>query len=139
MGPLSTPKKGIEAGSVDPWTPTSNLKILISAASPEIRNREKELCLDPEDRDALDPTLVCSFALTPYSYNVHGEDLYSSVFLWQDSENGEESEKMISRKDKSLGLLCRKFLARYPDYPKSALNDICLDDVATELSTHFDS
>uniref|UniRef100_A0A8C7WLW8 Transcription factor E2F8 n=1 Tax=Oryzias sinensis TaxID=183150 RepID=A0A8C7WLW8_9TELE len=108
MGPLSTPKKGIEAGSVDPWTPTSNLKILISAASPEIRNREKELCLDPEDRDALDPTL--------------------------DSENGEESEKMISRKDKSLGLLCRKFLARYPDYPKSALNDICLDDVATELN-----
>ena len=41
---------------------------------------------------------------------------------------------MISRKDKSLGLLCHKFLARYPDYPDSALKDICLDDVATELS-----
>ncbi|KAF6716012.1 Transcription factor E2F8 [Oryzias melastigma] len=108
MGPLTTPKKGMEVGSVDPWTPTSNLKILISAASPEIRNREKELCLDSEDRDALDPT--------------------------QDFENGEECEKMISRKDKSLGLLCRKFLARYPDYPRSALKDICLDDVATELN-----
>lgn len=43
---------------------------------------------------------------------------------------------MISRKEKSLGLLCHKFLARYPDHPNPALNnEICLDDVATELST----
>ncbi|XP_034732720.1 transcription factor E2F8 isoform X1 [Etheostoma cragini] len=109
MGPLTTPKKGREAGSVDPWTPTSNLKMLISAASPDIRNREKELCLDNDGREGLDPS--------------------------QDTENGEESEKMISRKEKSLGLLCHKFLARYPDCPNPALNnDICLDDVATELS-----
>lgn len=53
----------------------------------------------------------------------------------QDTENGEECEKMISRKEKSLGLLCHKFLARYPDFPNPALNnDICLDDVATELN-----
>ncbi|XP_068427881.1 transcription factor E2F8 isoform X2 [Clinocottus analis] len=109
MAPLTTPKKGREVGSVDPWTPTSNLKMLISAASPDIRNREKELCMDNDDRDGLDAS--------------------------QDTENGDESEKMISRKEKSLGLLCHKFLARYPDYPNPALNnDICLDDVATELS-----
>ncbi|XP_039980535.1 transcription factor E2F8 isoform X2 [Xiphias gladius] len=109
MGPLTTPKKGREVCSVDPWTPTSNLKMLISAASPDIRNREKELCMDNDGREGLDPT--------------------------QDTENGEESEKMISRKEKSLGLLCHKFLARYPDYPNPALNnDICLDDVATELN-----
>uniref|UniRef100_A0A3P9CB17 Transcription factor E2F8 n=1 Tax=Maylandia zebra TaxID=106582 RepID=A0A3P9CB17_9CICH len=108
MGPLTTPKKGREVGSVDPWTPTSNLKMLISAASPEIRNREKELCMDNDGRDSLEST---------------------------QPENGEESEKMISRKEKSLGLLCHKFLARYPDYPNPALNnDICLDDVATELN-----
>uniref|UniRef100_A0A3Q4HZX6 Transcription factor E2F8 n=1 Tax=Neolamprologus brichardi TaxID=32507 RepID=A0A3Q4HZX6_NEOBR len=102
MGPLATPKKGREVGSVDPWTPTSNLKMLISAASPEIRNREKELCMDNDGRDSLEST---------------------------------QSEKMISRKEKSLGLLCHKFLARYPDYPNPALNnDICLDDVATELN-----
>lgn len=61
MGPFTTPKKRAEAGSVDPWTPTSNLKMLISAASPEIRNREKELCMDADDRDGLDPTQVNSF------------------------------------------------------------------------------
>uniref|UniRef100_A0A8P4K5I4 Transcription factor E2F8 n=1 Tax=Dicentrarchus labrax TaxID=13489 RepID=A0A8P4K5I4_DICLA len=96
MGPLTTPKKGREVGSVDPWTPTSNLKMLISAASPDIRNREKEL--------------QEHFSYPPLS-------------------------KMISRKEKSLGLLCHKFLARYPDCPNPALNnDICLDDVATELN-----
>ncbi|XP_026234934.1 transcription factor E2F8 [Anabas testudineus] len=109
MGPLTTPKKGREVGSVDPWTPTSNLKMLISAASPDIRNREKELCMDNGGREGLESI--------------------------QETENGEESEKMVSRKEKSLGLLCHKFLARYPDYPDpSRNNDICLDDVATELN-----
>ncbi|XP_029354399.1 transcription factor E2F8 [Echeneis naucrates] len=109
MGPLTTPKKGRDGGSVDPWTPTSNLKMLISAASPDIRNREKELCMDNDGREELDST--------------------------QDTENGEESEKMIGRKEKSLGLLCHKFLARYPNYPNPAINnEICLDDVATELN-----
>ncbi|CAF99975.1 unnamed protein product, partial [Tetraodon nigroviridis] len=104
-----TPKKGREVGSVDPWTPTSNLKMLISAASPDIRNREKELGLDASGRGCVDSA--------------------------QDPEPGEDSERWISRKEKSLGLLCRKFLARYPDYPNPARNnDICLDDVAIELN-----
>ncbi|KAJ7985726.1 hypothetical protein DPEC_G00343450 [Dallia pectoralis] len=107
MGPLTTPTKG-SGGTCEPWTPTSNLKMLISAASPEIRNREKELCVD-EGGNAIDSSQEC--------------------------ELGEEVEKQISRKEKSLGLLCHKFLARYPDYPNPALNnDISLDDVATELN-----
>ncbi|XP_056135000.1 transcription factor E2F8 [Lampris incognitus] len=108
MGPLTTPTKGRDGGSGEPWTPTSNLKMLISAASPDIRNREKELCID----------------------NDGGETVESS----QDTELGEEAEKM-SRKEKSLGLLCHKFLARYSDCPNPAVNNnICLDDVATELN-----
>ncbi|KAM9301613.1 transcription factor E2F8 [Gastrophryne carolinensis] len=93
---LKTPTKRQESNS-DPWTPTANLKMLISAASPEIRNREREML----------------------------EEHFS----------GDELEKALpSRKEKSLGLLCHKFLARYPDYPNPALNNvICLDEVAGEL------
>lgn len=58
MGPLTTPKKGMEVRSVDPWTPTSNLKMLISAASPDIRNREKELCINIDERDGVESTQV---------------------------------------------------------------------------------
>lgn len=111
MGPLTTPTKGPDAPTGEPWTPTSNLKMLISAASPEIRNREKERSAD----------------------NMKPEETECSS---QEPELGEESEKLhLSRKEKSLGLLCHKFLARYPDYPNPAINnDICLDDVATELN-----
>ncbi|KPP75831.1 hypothetical protein Z043_104892, partial [Scleropages formosus] len=111
MGSLKTPTKGRGIPASEPWTPTSNLKILISAASPEIRNREKELRMDNvESAESLDSS--------------------------QEAGTGDESDKLqISRKEKSLGLLCHKFLARYPDYPNLALNnDICLDDVAVELN-----
>ncbi|XP_063044983.1 transcription factor E2F8 isoform X2 [Engraulis encrasicolus] len=114
MGPLTTPDKGKGPLSCEPWTPTSNLKMLISAASPEIRNRERELVKD----------------------DTEVEDSENTAQMTQDPELGEEAEKLqISRKEKSLGLLCQKFLARYPDYPNPALNnDICLDDVAVELN-----
>ncbi|XP_066492350.1 transcription factor E2F8 [Tiliqua scincoides] len=103
---LTTPPKRNEITPRDPWTPTANLKMLISAASPEIRNREQEKRLLDNRHEAL-------------------EDHYS----------GDEYEKsQRSRKEKSLGLLCHKFLARYPCYPNASKNnEICLDEVAEEL------
>ncbi|XP_042563969.1 transcription factor E2F8 isoform X2 [Clupea harengus] len=114
MGPLTTPTKGNGSLPCEPWTPTSNLKMLISAASPEIRNRERELCKE----------------------GTEGGDSEYLTQIEQEPGLGEEAEKLqISRKEKSLGLLCHKFLARYPDYPNTAVNnDICLDDVAGELN-----
>uniref|UniRef100_A0A669QJI9 Transcription factor E2F8 n=1 Tax=Phasianus colchicus TaxID=9054 RepID=A0A669QJI9_PHACC len=103
--PLATPPKLGGALPAEPWTPTANLKVLISAASPEIRSRERSR--------GLQGARSC-----------------------QEHLSGDEHEKsQPSRKEKSLGLLCLKFLARYPDYPSAAENNyICLDEVAEELN-----
>ncbi|XP_006014764.1 transcription factor E2F8 isoform X7 [Alligator sinensis] len=112
-GPLTTPPKPKEIPLGDPWTPTTNLKILISAASPEIRNREQKKGL----QDSRSEILEANHCL-------------------QEHLSGDEYEKsQPSRKEKSLGLLCHKFLARYPDYPITGeSNYICLDEVAEELT-----
>ncbi|NXN06984.1 E2F8 factor, partial [Indicator maculatus] len=110
--PLTTPTKPKEGLPADPWTPTSNLKMLISAASPEIRSREQRRELSNNTTEVL-----------------------QAKHCLQEHLLGEEYEKsQPSRKEKSLGLLCHKFLARYPDYPSSADNNyISLDEVAEEL------
>nr|XP_056707677.1 transcription factor E2F8 [Euleptes europaea] len=104
---LTTPPKPNELSPADPWTPTANLKMLISAASPEIRNREQEKKLLDNRSETL-----------------------------EDHLSGDEYEKsQPSRKEKSLGLLCHRFLAHYPHYPNSSTNnEICLDEVAEELN-----
>ncbi|NXA15315.1 E2F8 factor, partial [Sapayoa aenigma] len=110
--PLTTPPKPKETPPADPWTPTSNLKMLISAASPEIRSREQRKQLSNSSSEVL-----------------------QAKHCLQEHLLGDEYEKsQPSRKEKSLGLLCHKFLARYPDYPSAAQKSyICLDEVTEEL------
>lgn len=110
--PLTTPPKPKETTPADPWTPTSNLKMLISAASPEIRSREQRKQLSDSSSEVL-----------------------QTKHCLQEHLLGDEYEKsQPSRKEKSLGLLCHKFLARYPDYPSpSQKSYICLDEVTEEL------
>ncbi|NWX24275.1 E2F7 factor, partial [Aegotheles bennettii] len=113
-----TPVKAVDRPQPDPWTPTANLKMLISAASPDIRDREKkkELFRPIENSEQSD---------TPDSLQ------YDMV---DDCTVDEFEKQRPSRKQKSLGLLCQKFLARYPSYPLSTeKTTISLDEVATIL------
>uniref|UniRef100_A0A8C0EP95 Transcription factor E2F7 n=1 Tax=Bubo bubo TaxID=30461 RepID=A0A8C0EP95_BUBBB len=113
-----TPVKLIDRPQPDPWTPTANLKMLVSAASPDMRDREKkkELFRPIENSEQSD---------TPDSLQ------YDIV---DDSTVDEFEKQRPSRKQKSLGLLCQKFLARYPSYPLSTeKTTISLDEVASIL------
>ncbi|XP_009699712.1 PREDICTED: transcription factor E2F7 [Cariama cristata] len=113
-----TPVKLVDRPQPDPWTPTANLKMLVSAASPDMRDREKkkELFRPIENSEQSD---------TPDSLQ------YDMV---DDSTVDEFEKQRPSRKQKSLGLLCQKFLARYPSYPLSTeKTTISLDEVASVL------
>ncbi|XP_039617818.1 transcription factor E2F7 [Polypterus senegalus] len=112
-----TPVKQTDRPQGDPWTPTSNLKMLISAASPDIRDREMKKSLFRPIENEKDATFD------------------NSQFDNIDDCTADEFEKQRpSRKLKSLGLLCQKFLALYPDYPISTeKTTISLDEVAANL------
>ncbi|XP_014791409.1 transcription factor E2F8 [Octopus bimaculoides] len=108
-----------------PLTPTANLKMLSSAVSPELRRRD--LLLEEESNRHLLSQCDCSQPESPHGL------LKENNFI-QDTDSG----KLFttgSRKEKSLGLLCQKFLAKYPNYPdQNAGIDISLDEVARDLS-----
>ncbi|KAM9390438.1 transcription factor E2F7 [Phaethornis superciliosus] len=113
-----TPVKPVDRPQPDPWTPTANLKMLISAASPDMRDREKK-------KELFRPTENNEQSNTPDSLQ------YDMV---DDGTVDEFEKQRPSRKQKSLGLLCQKFLARYPSYPLSTeKTTISLDEVASIL------
>ncbi|XP_068711100.1 transcription factor E2F8-like isoform X4 [Montipora foliosa] len=122
----------------DPLTPTANLKMLVSAASPIIRDRDtKKRELFPGRNsntfEALHTAAVTNLVLNS---NRPGSLEDESCVNENSSPMDTGGNKItISRKDKSLGLLCQKFLSKYPEYPKvNEFIEIGLDDVARDLS-----
>ncbi|XP_041114110.1 transcription factor E2F7-like [Polyodon spathula] len=115
----NTPVKHVDRPQADPWTPTANLKMLISAASPDIRDRDMKKGLfrpieNEETEETSSDTTQCD--------------------AMEDCTTDEFEKQRPNRKLKSLGLLCQKFLALYPDYPLSMeKTHISLDEVATNL------
>ncbi|KAK1166798.1 transcription factor E2F7-like [Acipenser oxyrinchus oxyrinchus] len=115
----NTPIKHVDRPQADPWTPTANLKMLISAASPDIRDRDiKKGLFRPIENEEREET---SSDTTQFD-------------AMEDCTTDEFEKQRPNRKLKSLGLLCQKFLALYPDYPLSMeKTHISLDEVATNL------
>lgn len=110
----------------EPWTPTANLKMLISAASPDIRDREMKKVLfrpiENEQERLSSPEAV-----------VEDPEVEDSC-QFEAADEVDDADKKPSRKQKSLGLLCQKFLALYPDYPPPNKHIwISLDEVASSL------
>ncbi|XP_078075621.1 transcription factor E2F7-like [Mustelus asterias] len=113
-----TPVKLGDKSSPEAWSPTANLRMLISAASPDIRDREKKKELFRQIENE----------------NIGNSNHVIQISEIADGATDDLEQQRPNRKQKSLGLLCQKFLARYPNYPISTeKTEISLDEVAAEL------
>ena len=95
-----TPTKPHSEADVDPLTPTANMKLLMSAVSPEIRNREKE---QAEKKEVDIPTE------TNNNYMVAVPQKGTKRKAGQTLEEVDEDTQATGRKEKSLGLLCQRY------------------------------
>ena len=116
-----TPTKPMECDDTDPWTPTANLKMLMSAASPEIRSRERRQEMNKhfkEINDSVHSQPIAEPVISKPSTKSKAKKKCKLVVENPDSlvrDEGVDMELEIdslsshpSRKEKSLGLLCHR-------------------------------
>ena len=103
---------------LDPLTPTANLKMLISAASPEIRNREKlkeYFHKSQAEMDSCEDRLRCNENLAELTTQkiIKKENSKKSCKVAEfegDEESAGDAGPAMGRKEKSLGLLCQRWV-----------------------------
>ncbi|XP_072045138.1 transcription factor E2F8-like isoform X2 [Amphiura filiformis] len=128
--PPVTPTKPLDTPTaLHPLTPTANLKLLMSAVSPEIRSMEKR-----QKSKALFNAIVQAASQENLELQQSIEYEVDVETSSQDDDYVDDGEKPANRKAKSLGLLCQRFLSKYPDYPiDGQAMEISLDAISKEL------
>ncbi len=104
LPPVTPTKPQDVPTALDPLTPTANLKLLMSAVSPEIRSMEKR-----QKSKALFNAIVQ--AASQENLELQQTDQYEVEVETssQGEEYTEDGEKPANRKAKSLGLLCQRY------------------------------
>ena len=103
LNPVTPTKPQSEVQTeLDPLTPTANMKLLMSAVSPEIRNREKE-----QKQAEMKEMDIPAEANNNYMVAVPQKGTKRKA--GQSVEEPDEDTQATGRKEKSLGLLCQRY------------------------------
>ena len=110
--PITPTKPPVRLPALSPITPTANLKVLMSAASPDIRVLDTK-----RQKKALFNAIADHASFLKEQQVVRGvriQDDGTETGSLSQGEDGieEDGDKPINRKSKSLGLLCRRYWIR---------------------------
>lgn len=110
-GPVVTPTKPVDLKPQEPLTPTANLKLLFSVASPEIRNRDikKKQLFDENSLDSFSTEGAASSSAS--KSEDHEEAGLVELDFDENAFVALVGDGMLksTRKEKSLGLLCQRY------------------------------
>ena len=115
-------------------TPLANLKMLIRVASETTPDLPPKRELFRED--SIDSEHDYTALSTGLTNTISGLNMSFENFTPSPSSSSSLGPPKVSRKQKSLGLLCEKFMSRFPEsVAEGEKCEIQLDDLAKQMST----